>query len=492
MLADLAIPGLIAALVLLCSIIRWQWAFLALLIYLPFAGMITLWLRPSNIGALLKDLMFVIPLYATFFSFHLRRIGEARIPKFLILAIGLFATIVLLQILNPGLSRLMVAFIGAKVWLFYIPLMVVAAVYIDSPQRLTNLLRLLVVLAVIPAGIGIIQFAGANIWGYREVMMWFYGDAAYHATQGFTKFDYGGTFYRIPSTFSFVAQYIGFLFAMIPVAYMLIRSDPSTNWRNFGRLAMFLLLIASLLSGSRSVFVFVPLIIILLLILDGRIVGTLAGILAVPALILTALYLSGLNPILVLTRTRELLADYSGGLVVDSMWTALTKFPFGTGTGMNTGAARHAFESAEALDIFGLESYYAKAVVELGVPGLISLILLIFSILAIAYKNRHTVRDPALKSCVSALFAFFIVIYVNSAKGWILDLDPMNVYFWVFVGIMVKLPYIDYGGSAVTDADTLRALAAKSAAARKMPMDAGPEPLRHSSGVSTWPDPGTS
>jgi hypothetical protein len=32
---------------------------------------------------------------------------------------------------------------------------------------------------------------------------------------------------------------------------------------------------------------------------------------------------------------------------------------------------------------------------------------------------------------------------LNSFKGWQMDLDPINVYFWHFTGILFKLPYVE-------------------------------------------------
>ena len=32
---------------------------------------------------------------------------------------------------------------------------------------------------------------------------------------------------------------------------------------------------------------------------------------------------------------------------------------------------------------------------------------------------------------------------LNSFKGWQIDLDPINVYFWVFAGFLLKLGYLD-------------------------------------------------
>jgi hypothetical protein len=40
---------------------------------------------------------------------------------------------------------------------------------------------------------------------------------------------------------------------------------------------------------------------------------------------------------------------------------------------------------------------------------------------------------------------------LNSFKGWQIDLDPINVYFWVFSGFLLKLGYLDKLSQAPTD-----------------------------------------
>ena len=39
--------------------------------------------------------------------------------------------------------------------------------------------------------------------------------------------------------------------------------------------------------------------------------------------------------------------------------------------------------------------------------------------------------------------AFFVTLALNSFKGWLMDLDPINVNFWVFAGLLEKLPELD-------------------------------------------------
>jgi hypothetical protein len=52
-------------------------------------------------------------------------------------------------------------------------------------------------------------------------------------------------------------------------------------------------------------------------------------------------------------------------------------------------------------------------------------------------------RDPGLHASAAALLAFLIVAMLYSFKTWLLDLDPVNVYFWLFAGVLTCLPALD-------------------------------------------------
>ena len=123
------------------------------------------------------------------------------------------------------------------------------------------------------------------------------------------------------------------------------------------------------------------------------------------------------------------------------MADAIVDYPLGLGTGMNTGPARHVVSDPSKLS--GLESYYAKAIVELGFFGFVAVIALFTSIIVTGHRQLKRLKDPGLKSCAAAFVAFFISMAIHSAKGWHIDVDPLNVYYWVMVGILFRLRYLE-------------------------------------------------
>src|SRR5262249_9592380 len=93
----------------------------------------------------------------------------------------------------------------------------------------------------------------------------------------------------------------------------------------------------------------------------------------------------------------------------------------------------------------GIENYYAKAVYELGLPGLFVVAGFFVAIIIVSFNVHRTARFREVRCWASAFAAFFVVMSLNSFKGWLVDLDPVNVYYWVFCGLLLKLPALQAG-----------------------------------------------
>lgn len=436
--------GLGMLLMLACwyvTLFRWQYGMAMLLAYLPFAGVVTFALAPSPLPVLFKDFFFIIPAYLAFWLRRKEGMPEGRVPSAVRMTMLALAFMVCLQSLNPGLASWLVAAIGAKVWLFYLPLLFLAFEMIGSRDDLLRVLRLMVVITWIPCSIGILEWLASMAFGYVETMYAIYGDAADAATQHFAYFDVGGEVFRIPSTFTFVAQYFGFTLSMLVPSYALTKLDDSAAWRSFALLTLGVAMLASFMSGARAAFLFVPLLLLLIYWLEGRFRGAVKVSLMVAPMLLLALYVTGIDPLRLYSMMSDLFVNYSDNIAKQGLLDAIANSPFGTGTGMNTGPARYALDVPD--DFIGIENYYAKAVIELGIPGLLIVAGLFLTLARYGHGIHSRLRDPGLRSCSSALLAFVIMIALNSFKGWQIDLDPVNVYFWMFAGFMLKLGYLD-------------------------------------------------
>jgi hypothetical protein len=352
--------------------------------------------------------------------------------------LALFAAMVVLQAANPEIGSLLVAALGIKVWLMYVPLIFLAGSYLRSEADLHRLMRLLLVVALIPCGIGLLQRGLAETIGLAPTMRLFYGDAGAGATQGFQTFDYGGNFYRIPSTFTFVAQYSYFTLAMLVPAYTLAVSDRDARWRLAARLSLVVILVAGMLSGSRGNILLAPLILGLAVVLDGRLSTALALAVFLPVAAVGGMIAAGIDPVRLLLGATELAERYSQGHMVTGLVDAIDRYPFGLGTGMGSLVSRHA---GGGVRLVVYENLWAKTVAELGVIGLLLLLLMLLTLLAQGFMALQRTA-AGLRSAGAVMFACLAVFVVTSGKGYALEIDPMNVYFWVFAGFLLKLPYL--------------------------------------------------
>lgn len=441
----LTLLGLILLFCLGLMLQRWQRGYYGLLVYLPFSGAVTLafypWEGPPFAHPLLyKDLFFALPAYLGFLGARVlrRRVlpDYARAPALCML---LFALLVFLQAFRTGVTTPLVAAIGIKVWLFYMPLYLLTAALLADLERLRTLLRTCVVLAVVPCLVGLAQYLLGRIYGHQEVMEAIYGVAAAHVTQEFTVFEVGGGYLapRIPATFSSVTQYFAYTLAMLVPCYILSRSDPAPRWRRVGSWLLALVAVASLLSGARAAFVFVPLLLVLAYGFDRGFGGLPRALLVFALVLALALGILSVPVGSLFAHIWELLVTYAGQTAYLDLLQAIESSPFGGGTGTNTGPARHALDDPEAF--VAVENYYAKAVLELGWLGLLLLWALFATLIAAAWRARQRLRSPLLRTTACAVLAFLLVMALNCFKGWLMDLDPINVYFWVFAGIAGRL-----------------------------------------------------
>ena len=123
----------------------------------------------------------------------------------------------------------------------------------------------------------------------------------------------------------------------------------------------------------------------------------------------------------------------------------------GLGTGIDTAASRYAFE--EDTGFLGVEgkwheSWWVKTYLELGIVGTVLVALLFWKILAGGFRSHFRLRDAGLRVASGAMLAFLLWIVIYGLKGQYADLDPLNVYFWLFAGFLARIPTLDESAAA--------------------------------------------
>jgi hypothetical protein len=228
---------------------------------------------------------------------------------------------------------------------------------------------------------------------------------------------------------------------MVAPAFCLLQIEKSSDARNVARLALSIIIVASLLSGARGAFIFIPVLLAATYLFDLRLNGALQGLAIVVVLAGVAISAVGIDPIALFSLLSERFTYYADQFAYRELVTAIATSPMGDGIGTNTVAARH---FATGLSPFWyVENWWAKTVYELGVPGLLTLVALWSSLMYYGVKMRSQMVNQSLRSCAAALTAFIAIVFLLNFKGWYMDIDPINVYFWIFTGLLFSLPLVD-------------------------------------------------
>lgn len=426
---------------------RWRLGVFALVVYTPFTGLVVAAFSPSPLGNLMRDFLVVIPLYVAFAL--TRRSGDRMgLPFGFLLIAAIFATLVAINSAIGHTSGTVVALLGAKIWLFYIPLTAVAAAYARDKADLLTLMRLFVVMGWIPCVVGLLMWIGAINYGQKAAVEFLYGEFARGATQGFVAFKVGtSTIYRIPGTFQFAAQYSMFCIFMIFPILMQLRLEVSRNWRLFGYATLALVIAAALTSGSRGNFLHLP---FLLLIIGGLRVGFGRGssmMVVFGLMVFGAVVLSQFDESALIDHVADLAAINGRGIVLGGLTYAIDNAgPWGIGIGAGTAASRHVGDIAEFARLgqyITIENYYAKAWMEMGFLGFATIVSLFLYLIFYGIQATGRIRDGQLRDVALVVVAMVIFMAYISTRGWALDQDPMAYYYWLMLGIMFKIPLLD-------------------------------------------------
>ena len=88
---------------------------------------------------------------------------------------------------------------------------------------------------------------------------------------------------------------------------------------------------------------------------------------------------------------------------------------------------------------FVTESQVLKALVELGLPGLLVLAYLWFQIARVGYRAGRAADDPTSRTLVIGILTGLLVVFI---EGWVyqnLEDKQVNAYFWTLVGTLAFL-----------------------------------------------------
>ncbi len=421
---------------------NWRVGLVALFVFLPFAGL-PIFMSGSRYAPIAKDLALVLPLYASF-ALDARRNGRRILPDrdALLPLLGVFAGLAVAYVAYS--SSLLVAAIGLKVWVFYLPLYLVGFHYVRGLEDFARLLRLTALLALIPAGIAFAELLSFNGHDYGPLMR-LYGPFQHKIVQeaGFTGFN--TVIVRIPSTFSSAAGYYNFSIFAFAAALGYWRYRRSSL---AGLLALVLAL-GCIASGIRRSYFMVPLLALAaVLVMRGghstKLRVIFGGIAVVVILSLFDVHLVQL--------LRPLRAGANQAVTGTShqFLPALGHSVLGHGTGSDTNAALR-YGGGAPLEGVWREAWYTKSLVEFGLPGLGLALVLIGTAVLQGYR-RLTALTGVARQVAAPLWGVLLVTAITLAKAAELDWDPMDAYFWLAAGLLGGLAYVVRGERARPEA----------------------------------------
>jgi hypothetical protein len=438
----LVILALVASGFALVSFSSWVRSLHLLIAVVLFGGIVGVRLGSAALPIAIRDFSIVLPLYAAFLTTRSGIDALARVPGEI--ALGFIAVLGWLAVcsLNPQDVSGLQLLIGLKVWIYYIPFVVVGIGLARRSDAMFRTLRVLLVLGTVTCGIGVLQSLLVRLIGYEPAIALFFGKAAFAVTQGFTRYAEGGGVYRIPATFSFGAQYVEFLFLYLTAAIMVANTDPDSRYRQLGQFAVYLALFAGIVSGTKGALILFPTLFGALF-LFGVIRSRL--IIAAPVAVViggVALFSIGVDIGGLFFFGTNTTRHYLSSFVLEQIGDALDHGVLGEGIGSSTGAVRYVASGTGGVVQLGFESYYAKIAAELGSGGLaiFGMFFLIVAGKSLQIALRHRGTSGNALTAPLAIYVVFNLAY--SMKGFVLDTDPGNIFFWLALGLLLGLDQV--------------------------------------------------
>ncbi|HEY9881441.1 MAG TPA: hormogonium polysaccharide biosynthesis protein HpsL [Leptolyngbyaceae cyanobacterium] len=453
----IGIGALVAILCLGLSFKYPRQAIFAFIIYIPFSGTIIYSLGGSGVLQLAKDAIY-LPALIGVLQFCRKNQQPFLIPQSLKLPLGLLLTLVSMtwlfvnvpQQLSSGGSGeypVLIGVLGLKVLLGYLPLIACIYYLIRNREDLYFLLRIQVVLVLICCGLGFVQYmmlktgvcqgttgTGEELFkASLEARCFVGGSLLYTPSQGQI---------RLPGTFVAPWQWGWFLISSGFFCFGTTFSDRNPFWRLIGLISLTSVSVMAVLSGQRIALALVPLTVIGLLFLTGQVANLKRFVPVGIGLAILLSILMAQNPALVGERWASFQSRWEASppqrFIQEQFQWAMAEQEgiLGRGLGRATNSAR----------MFGkvqlVETYHPKLLFEIGPLGLIATLAL-YTVLTVAtYKAYRSVKDPNLRGYAASMWVF--VLFISYFPYYYpLDVDPVNVYYWLAAGIALKLPAID-------------------------------------------------
>jgi hypothetical protein len=303
----------------------------------------------------------------------------------------------------------------------------------------------------IPSIVGLAEFLLVT-WGHEDLAYQWYGEFGANVTQGFSQVGVSDQIlvHRIPSTFTFVTQFVAYCLVTAPICMITWMSDPDARWRRIAAVGSLLIIGSGFASGSRTFYLWGPIEVGLVLLLVNR--NRTKAVAAIAVATASAAFAIGGQVVQLTTFIPSLAWDYL-------VRVQAAEFPavyasaglLGVGAGVDTNASRYVLPSH--LLPYGIEGWYALTFLELGAPGLILILIIWAILLRYAWLSVRLTDGSDASPIATGAFIILLTTVPNLYKGVSLQYDPLNVYLWATAGLALVLPRLstapDHHGESV-------------------------------------------
>jgi hypothetical protein len=335
--------------------------------------------------------------------------------------------------------------IGLKILVGYIPLIICGYFLINNKVNLLRFNRLTSLIIIICCSLALIQYlllingvCNGNIGLEKEAL-----DKASLQARCFVG---GSLLYnpelgliRLPGTFVAPWQWGWFLIAGSFFSYASNMTETVFKWRIVNDIAMVLLIITALFSGQRAALILVPTIFLVLLILTEKKKKLLPLKLAL-IFFITLVLINSLG--IVSSRIDNFIGRWQYSppdqfVINQFQWIIKSELTLlGNGLGRATSAAR------KLGDIVLIETFYPRLLYEIGIIGTTAFLSLVTIITVTTFKIYKSLQTKSLRHFALCLWVFVLFISYNTFY-YPLAVDPVSVYYWFAVGILLALPELE-------------------------------------------------
>jgi hypothetical protein len=278
------------------------------------------------------------------------------------------------------------------------------------------------------------------------------------------------TYWRVPGTFTSPGQFGAYLLFNGIVAASLLISGISKVRRTIAGISLAMITLALFVSGSRAPFLLMGMGVLSVVVLARSLWRVaIATITVLITLSLAFSYFSaGVRARFASIADYEHVERFQGTYFGQLFLPALIENPLGAGLGVSTIGARH---FADINDMLIVESYLGIVALEMGIPGLLTILWVAVAIMLALYRGWQRIGRSPLSMIWYGLAAFVAITVGILPVSTSIDHSPTTLYFWFAVGASVKVAELARRGQqrAIRDrAGTLKgtqALATASSAA---------------------------